>query len=88
MSWSELVQHARFPEKDTTITDTSLEVPIGRFDCWLYTLNIRDDQGRPLERRFFFAKELPGPPIHAETLAEGRKILRTTLIERGPEKKQ
>ncbi|TNE85460.1 MAG: hypothetical protein EP330_25590 [Deltaproteobacteria bacterium] len=61
-SWEVLRDHAAFPKDRTTITaDVAVRVPAGDFTTTRY--DVVDDEG--LIQHFFFATELPGPPVKA-----------------------
>ena len=64
-TWEELEGHATYPKAMTKITDVSLDVVAGSFDCWLYEVKIVSEDG-PGTVRAYFAKERPGPPIRFE----------------------
>lgn len=82
-SWAELESHAHFPRDLTTRSDSTVEVPAGRFETWLFEVKPARP-GDPL-RRFHFAKELPGPPVSMEVIADGETALSMQLISRtGP----
>ena len=80
-TWKELQSHASFPEKDTKITEETIEVPAGKFECWLYTLAQKDEEGETITTRAFFAKKLPGPPVKMTTETGGKTIFAMTLLE-------
>lgn len=80
VSWEELRDHAAFPAAATERAEGRIEVPAGGFDCMLYTVRTME-QGAPTVSRYWFAKDLPGPPVLLEVEREGTTILRLTLLE-------
>lgn len=83
-AWTDLQSHASFPAARTTIEVDTVEVPAGRFECWLYTIT-DDSDGSPRISQFWFAKDLPGPPVRM-TVMEGRESkmdMRMILLQRG-----
>jgi hypothetical protein len=83
-TWQELADHGLFPADKTTIEDQELDSALGRRECRLYRVEATDAQGEPVTRTFYFAKDLPGPPIRFETWKNGRRIFRAEMIERKP----
>ena len=78
--WTELQSHAAFPAIFTTITEESVEVPAGRFDCWHYKIE-REREGKIYGLHFWFAKEFPGPPIKQLRVLDGKAIQTVRLVE-------
>lgn len=76
--WVDFQAHASFLELDTKITEETIEVPAGKFDCWLYTVQKRD-AGATV--RMWFAKKLPGPPVKMATEEAGKTVFSMTLKE-------
>lgn len=74
--WTALRDHAAFPEERTTITEVELDHPFGKVPCWLYVV-----RGEGEEWRFYFGKELPGPPIEWE-IRSGGKVARAVMVGR------
>ncbi len=85
--WKALQAHASFPESRTTIRPTRHTTPAGTFDCWLYEVReLRDGHRghhRRRLRRYWFAKQLPGPPIQLDQRVGGRLTLRMVLVAYG-----
>jgi len=75
----ELQAHASFPSKDTHIFEDRCQVPAGSFDCWVYRVRRREN-GKLHELRYWFAKELPGPPVLLEEERAGTRTLTMTLL--------
>jgi hypothetical protein len=83
-SWEELANHGLFPKDKTIIEDTEVEVGMGRFRCKLYKVDSTDEQGEAIIRTFYFAADLPGPPIRFETWKKGERIFHAEMIARSP----
>jgi hypothetical protein len=74
-TWVELHSHAQFPAAATTFEDNvSVTVPAGTFTTRLYTVKVGDTT-----RRFWFAPDLPGPPVQFTTEQAGKVIMRTQM---------
>lgn len=73
--WTDLQAHASFPEENTTITTDKIKLDPGEFECLVYTV----ETGDRLEK-FYFAKELPGPPVYYEKFQNGERVFRMALI--------
>lgn len=80
MSWQQLQAHASYPASFTTVTSTEVEVGAGTFSAKLY--QVGDGQGG-VERRVWFADELPGPPVLMEVYEKGERTFRMEMIENG-----
>ncbi len=74
-TWLDLQRHASQPADATTVEEVPLTLPFGEFDCWLYTVLLP-----PGERRFWFAKQLPGMPVQVEERVDGALAGRTVMI--------
>jgi hypothetical protein len=74
--WEELHAHAQFPAAATTIEDNvALTVPAGSFTTRLYTV-----QADGSTRRFWFAVDLPGPPVQFTTETAGKVVQRAQML--------
>ncbi len=78
--WAELESHAHFPLATTTRTDSSVDVPAGHFDTWLFVVRPEDPEA-PV-RKYQFARELPGPPVWMEVTKGGSLVTRMVLLSR------
>jgi len=82
--WEELQSHASFPAAATSLSTETIEVPAGKFDCWRYDVarEVPSDGQAPrtLVMTFWFAKELPGPPVLMEHRLDGRVTMTMTLL--------
>src|SRR5690606_15493940 len=75
-TWQELHQHGTFPAAATTVEDNvSLTVPAGTFTTRLYTVTAGDTI-----RRFWFAADLPGPPVQFTTEQAGKEVFRAQML--------
>jgi hypothetical protein len=79
-TWKQFQSHASFPEGATKITEETIEVPAGKFDCWLYTV-ARKQGDKAITTRMYFAKKLPGPPVKLVAEVDGKVATSMTLIE-------
>jgi len=74
--WRDLQAHASFDKSSVKIGEESVEVPFGKFACLLYTVT-----GPKGVQRFYFAKELPGPPVKMEVEVGGQVLQTMELLE-------
>jgi hypothetical protein len=74
-TWEELRAHALFPKKSVVLSDETITIPAGTFVCTLYTVTEGDEISR-----FWFAKELPGPPVQFSTEKGGQLMMKSTLL--------
>lgn len=75
-AWDELHKHGQFPAAATTIEDgVSLIVTAGTFQTRLYTVKAGDTV-----QRFWFAVNLPGPPVQFTTEQGGTEIQRAEML--------
>jgi len=72
--WTELHEHARFPQAATTIQDETVSLPAGTFDCMHYTVTKGD-----VVSSFWFARSLPGPPVKMEVTKGGKTVMTMTM---------
>lgn len=77
-TWLSLQAHASYRADTTTLTAGVVEIPMGSFEGWIYT--IRNDDGSVTTASF--AHDFPGPPVLMETVRKGEVVFRMTLIER------
>jgi len=83
VKWTDLQGHASFHESDTRIEAASAMTPLGIFNCWKYTVRKKTETGESVAT-YWFAKDLPGPPVLLEEHLGGKKIKTMTQIERKP----
>jgi len=82
--WADLQAHASYPKDQTTRTEKRVKTPAGTFDCWQYLVVTKlQDKGveRTMERRFWFAKNLAGPPVKMTVHLDGKKTFDMLLVE-------
>lgn len=77
--WTELESHAIFPAAQTTRTTETITVGAGTFEAWRYDVVIAQGQGI---NKFWFAPELPGPPVLYLTERQGTEVFRMEMIRR------
>lgn len=75
-SWLDFQGHASMPIADTVITEETIEIPAGVFDCLVYT---RTD-GEEIDT-FWFARSAPGMPLKYETRVNGELVFSSVAIE-------
>lgn len=78
-TWTELESHAHFPRQATSIADSVVEVPAGRFDSFEYRITATK-QGSTTVTTAWFAKELPGPPVKLTREVDGRLAMTMVLV--------
>lgn len=74
-TWSDLRRHAAFPRSTTTLAPATIETPVGSFPSTLYVTKDGDTV-----RKFWFARDLPGPPVRFSTEKNGRIVFSSTLV--------
>ncbi|MCB1044790.1 MAG: hypothetical protein KDC35_17740 [Acidobacteria bacterium] len=79
-AWSELQRHASFPREHTTIEEVTLDADLGPKACWKYTVT-QPDSAQAIVTEYWFAKDLPGPPILMVQRVNNRKTMTMTMIE-------
>jgi hypothetical protein len=74
--WSEYMAKMAFKKSDTTISEESIEVPAGKFDCKVYT-QIKKQGKTEMTLKFYFPKDKAG--ILAKVTGEGTgyKVVQT-----------
>lgn len=75
-TWEALRQQGSFPAAVTTIREETIQVPAGEFTCLVY--RVKPDNSST--RTFYFAKELPGPPILINVEKDGKRRRTSTLL--------
>jgi hypothetical protein len=81
-TWKDLQAHASFPRAGTTIRKESYTVPAGTFDCWRYEVTLSKD-GKTDIQRYWFAINLPGPPVYFEESVDGEVAYKMTMLKTG-----
>lgn len=76
VKWVDLHAHGAFPADATTFEDrVSVTVPAGTFTARLYTVKAGE-----LIRRFWFAVDLPGPPVQFTSERDGKVVQRAQML--------
>lgn len=76
-TWTSLRDHASFPSAATVRLREKLSTPAGEWNCWVYVV-VGPDGGTT---RFWFADQLPGPPVLLDQEQDGERIMRMELIK-------
>lgn len=74
-SWAELQAHASFPTGRVSISEDTLDIPIGRVECLRYTVT----DGSTVQT-YWFAKERPGMPVRYTSENDGELASAVTMI--------
>lgn len=82
-TWLALQHHATFPLDATSISETEIDLPSGRWDCWLYTVRSLGADGSEQINHFHFAKDKPGAPVRYEMLVNGKRVYLMSLVGLG-----
>lgn len=59
-TWEQLQSHASFESERTAVTEEWHTIEAGKFACYRYTVQGKEG----VVSEFWFAKNLPGPPVH------------------------
>lgn len=78
--WTFFQSHASYPLEHTTITEATIETKAGSFDCFVYRV-VRPDSSPNVIDMFWFAREVPGPPVMMRSMAGDELIYTMELIE-------
>jgi hypothetical protein len=76
--WEELRRHGEFPRAASSVEPGTVEVPAGKFEAKVYTVNAPN--GDTL--RFYFANSFAGPPVLFYQERGGARLMTSTLLER------
>jgi hypothetical protein len=74
-TWTEFQANSSFPSAVTTIDSETIDTELGRLDCLRYTVRDGDE-----ENSFWFATELPGPPVRYETTVAGQVVASGSVV--------
>ncbi|HMJ56118.1 MAG TPA: hypothetical protein VK540_28825 [Polyangiaceae bacterium] len=77
-AWDELRRHGEFPQSALTVHPGTIEVPAGKFEVMVYTVQAPDGD----TMRFYFANGYAGPPVLFYKERAGVRLMTSTLIER------
>ncbi|MFT4621580.1 MAG: hypothetical protein ACI8PZ_000232 [Myxococcota bacterium] len=80
-TWTTLRDHALFPASATLIDEDDVEVPAGSWRALRYVVT-RERSGAQVTDTFWFAPELPGPPVRFVSRAGDQEVFRMELLLR------
>ena len=81
-TWHQLQAHASFPSALTEIRADTYRSDAGKFDCWLYVVTEHTGD-KEIVQRFWFARNLPGPPVRVEQREDGTVTFEMKLVQTG-----
>ena len=81
-TWKDLQSHASFPGAQTKIQKEPFTINTGTFDCWRYEVTLKKE-GKTNVQRYWFALDLPGPPICFEETVDGKLAFKMTMLKTG-----
>lgn len=81
--WAGLQSHGSFPKAQTQVTFERVATSIGTHDCVLYTIT-NDKGASPKVTRFWFAFDLPGPPVRQTVTEDGKIVMSTEIVRNTP----
>ena len=77
-TWEELRAHGRFPKGRVEVKHRTISVPLGTLMCTVY--KVTEGEGEAAESTtYYFADELPGPPVFFFTEKGGKRIRSSTM---------
>jgi hypothetical protein len=74
-TWVDLRDHAVFPAETTTVTEETIDTPLGSLPCTRY-----DVASGEATMTYWFAAAHPGMPVRAATLSDGVEVEVTTVV--------
>jgi hypothetical protein len=77
-AWEDLRKHAEFPRAALSVAPGAIEVPAGKFEARVYTVNAPNGE----TAKFYFAKSYAGPPVLVQKERAGTRLMTMTLLER------
>ncbi len=77
--WVELRDHASFKADRSRREAATRETALGELDGWLYTV---DDPDTGMFSEFFFARSLPGAPVHVRVTRGGELVMELNQLAR------
>jgi hypothetical protein len=75
-NWLVLQGHASMPIATTVITEETIEIPAGTFDCLVYTRTDGDEVDT-----FWFARSAPGMPLKYDSVVNGERVFSSVALE-------
>jgi hypothetical protein len=79
-AWAELRSHQEFPADRVTTAEEEVKVPAASWKATVYTVR---GEGGAIDR-FYFARDLAGPPVLFTTEKDGKRVMTSTLVEYRP----
>lgn len=76
-TWEELRDHASYPAARATLEERRLETELGTRDCLCYRVTMDG-----VVTDYWFARDLPGPPVHMEERHDGELVLTLDQVTR------
>lgn len=74
--WTFFQSHASYEAAKTKITEETIETEAGSFECFVYTVTEAPDN----VSTYWFARELPGPPVMMRTTANDEVVFKMELM--------
>jgi len=74
-TWADLREHAVFPAETTTVTEETIDTPLGSLPCTRY-----DVASGETTLAYWFAPAHPGMPIRYATVSDGVEVEVTTVV--------
>ncbi len=74
-TWADLRDHAVYPEETTTVTEETIDTPLGSLACTRY-----DVASGETTLAYWFAATHPGMPVRSATLSDGVEVEVTTVV--------
>jgi len=84
-TWEGLRLHAQFPAALTTIVPTSLTNQLGTHPVKIY--RVRSQDADEADMLFYFADDLPGPPIKLTVDTDSGELIIFEMVHRSLEKR-
>ena len=75
-TWLDFQGHASMPLATTVVTEETIALPAGTFDCLVYTRSDGDDVDT-----FWFARSAPGMPLRYESRVGGDLVFSSVAVE-------
>lgn len=74
-TWADLREHAVFPAETTTVTEETIDTPLGNLPCRRY-----DVASGETTLAYWFSAAHPGMPVRSATLSDGVEVEVTTVV--------
>ena len=79
-TWLDLQRYMSFPAEITTLSEEDIKVPAGSYGCMHYVVSRRSQRGTGLDK-YWFAWDLPGPPVRLERYVTDKLEFTLTLVK-------